>query len=78
MQGNILTANENFLATVGYRLDEIVGKHHRMFVDPVEQHSPEYQQFWQNLAGVNMIAANTSALKKMGVRFGSRSVTTTF
>ena len=50
LHGNILTANENFLATVGYRLDEIVGRHHRMFVDPAEHHSPEYLQFWQKLA----------------------------
>ena len=31
--GNILTANDNFLKTVGYRLEEIVGRHHSMFVD---------------------------------------------
>lgn len=48
--GTILTANENFLKTVGYSLEEIQGKHHRMFVDRDERESPEYQQFWDNLA----------------------------
>ena len=32
--GEIITANENFLATMGYTLDEIKGRHHRMFVEP--------------------------------------------
>uniref|UniRef100_UPI0013D026BC PAS domain S-box protein n=1 Tax=Klebsiella aerogenes TaxID=548 RepID=UPI0013D026BC len=34
LAGNILSANENFLATVGYTLPEIAGKHHSMFVEP--------------------------------------------
>ena len=42
LDGTILSANENFLAALGYRLDEIVGQHHRMFVDPVEASSSEY------------------------------------
>ena len=32
--GNILTANENFLAALGYEAREIAGQHHRMFVEP--------------------------------------------
>jgi len=47
--GTILEANENFLATVGYSADEIVGEHHRMFVDRKESESREYQQFWSEL-----------------------------
>nr|WP_218396150.1 PAS domain-containing methyl-accepting chemotaxis protein [Alteromonas lipotrueae] len=46
--GTIVTANENFTATVKYSLDEIKGKHHRMFCkDDFYQNNP---QFWQNLA----------------------------
>jgi len=46
MNGSIITANRNFLDALGYRLDEIQGKHHSMFV-PVEQHdSSEYRAFW--------------------------------
>jgi methyl-accepting chemotaxis protein len=49
MDGTIITANENFLKTLGYSLAEIQGRPHSMFVDPVEKNSREYQQFWQNL-----------------------------
>ncbi|MFI0395175.1 methyl-accepting chemotaxis protein [Paracoccus jiaweipingae] len=48
--GTILDANENFLRTMGYRLDDIKGHHHRMFVDPDEQRSADYQAFWAALA----------------------------
>ncbi|UJW74065.1 methyl-accepting chemotaxis protein [Rhizobium sp. SL42] len=49
LDGIILTANENFCMAVGYALSEIQGKHHRMFVDPVEAASSEYASFWQQL-----------------------------
>lgn len=49
LDGTIQTANENFLKTVGYRLDEIQGKHHRMFVEPSLAASPAYSQFWRDL-----------------------------
>ncbi len=48
-QGNILWANNNFLKTMGYDLDEIVGKHHRLFVDKRYGESEEYEGFWQRL-----------------------------
>jgi len=50
IDGTILTANDNFLAIVGYTLEEIVGKHHGMFVDPTYRESPDYRQFWAKLA----------------------------
>jgi PAS domain S-box len=49
MAGNIITANENFLAVMGYRLDEVVGRHHSMFVAPEESASNEYRNFWGDL-----------------------------
>ncbi len=49
-QGNVTAANENFLKTLGYQLDEIVGKHHRMFVEPSFAATGTYQQFWTDLA----------------------------
>ena len=49
MDGTILDANDNFLAVMGYAHDEIVGKHHRMFVTPQEAASYEYNQFWEGL-----------------------------
>lgn len=50
LDGTIRTANDNFLKTVGYRLDEIKGQHHRMFVDPVHARSEEYRNLWASLA----------------------------
>jgi len=47
--GICLTANDNFCRTMGYTLDEIKGRHHRMFVDPEYRNSPEYAQFWAEL-----------------------------
>ena len=49
LDGTIITANENFLATVGYGLDEIRGKHHSMFVAPSERDSAAYREFWAKL-----------------------------
>ncbi|MCY6379441.1 methyl-accepting chemotaxis protein [Hoeflea prorocentri] len=54
--GVILTANENFCATVGYGLEEIVGQHHRMFVDPEYAKQPEYDAFWKRLAEGEFVA----------------------
>lgn len=49
LDGTIVTANENFLKTLGYTLPEIQGKHHSIFVDQKEVQSPEYQMFWNKL-----------------------------
>jgi len=48
--GTILTANENYLATTGYGLDEIRGQHHRLLVDPAEASNRAYGEFWADLA----------------------------
>jgi methyl-accepting chemotaxis protein len=66
LDGTIRTANENFLATLGYRLDEIQGKHHRLFVEPAEAASREYQQFWRELADGKYQAAEYKRLGKGG------------
>ena len=47
--GNVLTANDNFLGLLGYTLDEVKGRHHRMFVEPAQAASVAYQQFWADL-----------------------------
>lgn len=49
MDGTVITANDNFLKSIGYTLDEIKGKHHRMFVDEAYQQSHEYKEFWSRL-----------------------------
>ncbi|WP_346840434.1 methyl-accepting chemotaxis protein [Metapseudomonas otitidis] len=48
--GTIVSANENFLSAVGYRLEEVQGRHHRMFCDPAYANSAEYRRFWERLA----------------------------
>ena len=64
--GHILDANENFLNTIGYRLDEIVGKHHRIFVPPELAKSQEYQEFWNNLKSGKFDAAEFNRVTKNG------------
>jgi methyl-accepting chemotaxis protein len=49
LDGTIITANDNFLNALGYNLPEIVGKHHRMFVDANYAASREYSEFWARL-----------------------------
>lgn len=48
--GVIVDANKLFLDAVGYRLDEVVGQHHRIFCEPEYVQSLEYGQFWNRLA----------------------------
>lgn len=48
--GSIISANSNFLQVTGYTLDEIKGKHHRLFLDASESGTAEYSKFWAELA----------------------------
>ena len=49
LHGNILVANDNFLNTLGYTLEEVQGKHHSIFVDNKYRNSREYKEFWARL-----------------------------
>ncbi|MGJ4964953.1 methyl-accepting chemotaxis protein [Bradyrhizobium sp. HKCCYLRH3061] len=49
LDGTIVGANKNFLDALGYRLDEIQGKHHSMFVEPALRDSQAYREFWAAL-----------------------------
>ncbi len=66
LDGTIITANENFCRAMGYSRDEIVGKHHRMFVDPAYAQSGEYQQFWDKLRRGETMAAEYRRIGKGG------------
>ena len=66
LDGTIIEANENFLATVGYRLDEIVGQHHSMFCDPDYARTSEYAQFWERLRAGQFEAAEFQRYGKNG------------
>jgi len=50
LHGQVLQANANFLGLMGYAAEEVVGRHHRLFVDPAEAQAPAYAQFWRDLA----------------------------
>lgn len=49
MQGKVLAANGNFLKLMEYSTEEIIGRHHRMFVDAAYAATPQYQAFWESL-----------------------------
>jgi methyl-accepting chemotaxis protein len=66
LDGTIITANQNFLNTLGYTLAEIAGKHHRMFVDPAEQAKPAYAAFWAALNRGEYQAAEYKRIRKDG------------
>jgi methyl-accepting chemotaxis protein len=66
LDGKIVTANQNFLDVLGYRLDEIQGKHHSMFVDPKEAGSPDYRKFWDELRAGKFQVAEYKRIGKGG------------
>jgi len=66
LDGTIIDANANFLSTLGYGLEEIVGKHHSMFCAPEYAQSPEYQQFWETLRKGQYVAAEFQRFGKGG------------
>lgn len=66
LDGIIEHANDNFLGALGYTLDEIKGKHHRMFCDPEYTESLAYKQFWQKLGSGEFEAGEYMRLKKDG------------
>ena len=66
LDGTITDANENFLKTLGYALDEIKGRHHSMFVEPAYRESAEYKQFWRELNEGKFQAAEYKRIGKGG------------
>jgi len=66
LDGTILMANENFLNSVGYTLDEIRGKHHSIFVEPGDRQGAEYRTFWDNLRQGKYSAGQYKRLAKNG------------
>jgi len=66
IDGTIVSANENFVRSLGYTLDEVRGKHHSMFVDPAYRASREYQEFWERLKSGEFQAAQYKRIGKKG------------
>lgn len=66
LEGRILAANENFLAAMGYALEEVRGQHHSMFAEPEHCQSAEYQAFWAKLGRGEYDAGQYRRLGKGG------------
>lgn len=66
LDGTIVDANGSFLDAIGYRLEEVQGRHHRMFVDPSYAHSLEYEIFWSDLANGRHRAGEFRRIGKAG------------
>ncbi|AZF35480.1 Methyl-accepting chemotaxis sensor/transducer protein [Pseudomonas sp. R4-39-08] len=66
LDGQVLTANDRFLNAMGYSLAQIEGKHHRMFCEPQEYNSPEYQQFWKRLNAGEFVASRFKRVDSHG------------
>ncbi|QDK44509.1 chemotaxis protein [Bdellovibrio sp. ZAP7] len=66
LDGTIVTANENFLKTLGYSLDEIQAQHHSMFCDVEYSRSIDYKKFWQALARGEFASGEFKRISKDG------------
>ncbi|MEK9967553.1 MAG: PAS domain-containing protein, partial [Ferrovibrio sp.] len=66
LDGKILHANENFLKTLGYTLEEVKGQHHSLFVEPAYRDSAEYKAFWAKLGRGEYDAAQYKRIGKGG------------
>jgi len=66
LDGTIITANENFLNTLGYTLSEIQGRHHSMFVEAGEHDSAAYRDFWVRLGRGEYQSAEYKRIGKGG------------
>ncbi len=66
MDGTIRKANANFLTVLGYSHGEIQGKHHSMFVQDKDRHTPAYKAFWENLNRGEVQAGEIKRISKDG------------
>ena len=66
LDGIVLAANDNFLNAMGYSKSQIIGKHHKIFCEPEEYNSPEYQQFWEKLRHGRFVADRFKRIDSAG------------
>ncbi len=64
--GHVLSANKMFLDAMGYTAEEIVGKHHSIFVTEDERASGDYKTFWSNLSAGRVFSSKIVRLRKDG------------
>ena len=73
-EGEILQANANFLAASEYQLDEIVGRHHRIFCEPDYADSEDYAAFWRRLASGEFFTGEYKRVRKSGAPLWIRAI----
>ncbi|MBK5005647.1 PAS domain S-box protein [Pseudomonas sp. S32] len=66
LTGRVLSANANFLNALGYRLEEVVGQHHRMFCSAEEVSGDGYATFWRTLNAGRYVTGRFKRLDKQG------------
>lgn len=66
-QGHIQNASPLFLQAMGYQLEELMGKHHRIFCDKSYTQSADYTQFWQSLARGEVKSGTFERYSKTGI-----------
>ncbi|MBK0098241.1 PAS domain-containing methyl-accepting chemotaxis protein [Erwinia sp. S63] len=66
LKGEVLMTNDNFLKTMGYRSDEVIGVHHSQFCPPEMRNSDEYRRFWHKLNQGEFISGQFERVNKLG------------
>jgi methyl-accepting chemotaxis protein len=66
LDGTIVAANDNFLNAVGYRMEEIAGRHHRIFMPAGEADTPEYREFWARIGRGEYVRGSFRRIRKDG------------
>jgi methyl-accepting chemotaxis protein len=64
--GEIITANQNFLKCIGYTLEDLSGQHHKIFCKQSLVNSPEYKNFWSQLASGQYMTGEFQRVAKNG------------
>jgi methyl-accepting chemotaxis protein len=57
LNGFVLSANDNFLSTMRYRSEQVVGKEHKMFCTPDFARSSEYAKLWARLRNGEFVSS---------------------
>ena len=64
--GMVLDVNANFLNATGYKREEVLGKHHRLFCSETLHKSEEYRQFWERLNQGEFFSGQFPRLNRRG------------
>ncbi|MBI6618053.1 PAS domain S-box protein [Pseudomonas corrugata] len=66
LSGTVVRANENFLKVMGYRREEVLGQHHRLFCNPREVQDEAYRGFWAALNRGQYMSGQFQRVDKRG------------